>query len=284
VTVLVLGGTAEARALATSLDRAGVEFVTSLAGRVTRPRLPVGRVRVGGFGGVAGLVTFLAEHRITAVVDATHPFAQGMTANAVAACAATAVPLLRLERPGWAGAPGADTWHWVDGHAEAAALVAELGKRRPFLTVGRQELAAFTGPLSGHAVLVRVVDVPDLALPAPWTVVTSRGPYHPAGERSLMTVHRVDALVTKDSGGTYTWPKLQVAGELGLPVVVVRRRRPPGGVATVSGHEDAAAWAISQALGEVATLRGQGLPLVEPADEGGERHPENGPHRGQGDE
>lgn len=241
VTVLVLGGTAEARVLATLLDRAGVDFVSSLAGRVARPRLPVGPVRVGGFGGVAGLTTYLAEHAVTAVVDATHPFAEGMTANAVAACAASGVPLLRLERPGWAGSPGADTWHWVRDHADAAALVADLGKR-PFLTVGRQELGAFTGPLSGHAVLARVVDVPDLVLPPPWTLVTSRGPYHPTGERSLMTGHGVDALVTKDSGGTYTWPKLQVAGELGLPVVVVRRRKTPGGVALVASPADAAAW------------------------------------------
>ncbi len=239
----MLGGTSEARALAVLLDDAGVDFVSSLAGRVARPRLPVGPVRVGGFGGVAGLVTYLAEHRVAAVVDATHPFAEGMTANAVAGCAESGVPLLRLERPGWAGAPGADTWHWVGGHVEAAELVASLGKR-PFLTVGRQELGAFAGPLAGHAALVRVVDVPELALPSPWTLVTSRGPYDLVGERDLMAGHRVDALVTKDSGGTYTWPKLQVAGELGLPVVVVRRREAPVGVPTVSNPADAADWML----------------------------------------
>ncbi|TDV43719.1 CobN/magnesium chelatase [Actinophytocola oryzae] len=116
-----------------------------------------------------------------------------------------------------------------------------LGER-PFPTVGRQDLGTFTGPLSRHTPLVRVVDVPDIALPARWTLVTSRGPYHPDDERSLMTGHGVDALVTKDSGGSYTWPKIQVAGELGLPVVVVRRRASPVDVPTVSDPADAAAW------------------------------------------
>jgi precorrin-6A/cobalt-precorrin-6A reductase len=245
MTVLLLGGTSEARALAELLDDAGADFVSSLAGRVARPRLPVGPVRVGGFGGVAGLVTYLDEQAITAVVDATHPFAEGMTANALAACAEFGVPLLRLERPGWADAPGAETWHWVDDHVEAAELLASLSAR-PFLTVGRQELGAFVGPLAGHAALVRVVDVPDLSLPTPWTLLTSRGPYDPAGERALMTGHGVDALATKDSGGTYTWPKLQVAGELGLPVVIVRRRSAPVGAPTVSSPAAAADWVLTR--------------------------------------
>jgi precorrin-6A/cobalt-precorrin-6A reductase len=242
VTVLILGGTAEARALADLLVGDGVDVISSLAGRVAQPRLPAGRVRVGGFGGVDGLTSFLAERGISAVVDATHPFSERMSANAVTACHVSAVPLLRLERPGWADATGAENWHWVDHHDAAAALVAALAAR-PFLTVGRQELAVFAGPLAGHAVLARVVDVPVIPLPVSWTLVTSRGPYDLAGERDLMAGHGVDALVTKDSGGTYTWPKMQVAMEMDIPVVVVRRGKAPADVPTVTDSSAAAAWA-----------------------------------------
>lgn len=244
MSVLILGGTAEARDLAVLLQEGGLRFSSSLAGRVARPRLPVGEVRVGGFGGIDGLRRHLTEAGVTAVVDATHPFAAGISANAAAACAAAEVPLLRLERPGWAAAPGADGWHWVDDHDEAAATASRVG-RRPFLTIGRQSLDRFVGPLAGHHALVRVVDPPEVELPASWRLLLNRGPYSVEGERELFADHGVDVLVTKDSGGGHTWSKMAVADELGVPVVVVRRPGSAPGVPVVDSAAAAAEWASS---------------------------------------
>jgi precorrin-6A/cobalt-precorrin-6A reductase len=235
--VLVLGGTGEARRLATALVDGGVDVVSSLAGRVAAPVLPPGEVRIGGFGGADGLARWLAGERITAVVDATHPFAATITANAAAATARAGVPLLRLQRPGWREGPG-DDWRWVDSLEDAAAAVA--GFAHVFLTTGRRGLDAFAG-LSGE-VLLRTVDPPGPPLPARTTVVLERGPFSVDDERALLREHAVDVVVTKDSGGGMTAAKLTAARELGIPVVVVRRPPLPAGVPVVATVEEARAW------------------------------------------
>lgn len=236
--VLVLGGTGEARELAAALDRAGVPFVSSLAGRVRNPVLPVGDVRIGGFGGPDGLADYLLTHRIRAVVDATHPFAMGISASADRACGAAGVPLLRLARPGWANHPLAGNWRWVDDYPNAAAAVAG---RRVFLTTGRTTIRDFTD-VAAPFVLVRLVEPATSPLPAGWSEITSRGPYTVRAEVALMREHRIEVLVTKDSGGASTEAKLVAADRLGIRVVVVRRPAGVTGVPAVATAEEAAAW------------------------------------------
>lgn len=236
MSVLVLGGTAEARELASALVADGVDVVTSLAGAVPNVRRPAGRVRIGGFGGVEGLVDYLRTSGVSRVVDATHPFAERMTANAVAACQRVGVPLLRLERPSWATHPAAASWHWVDTLTDARSAVEEGGWRRVFLAVGRQSLKPFEG-WSGWPVLVRVV-VPPERVPSGWDVLASRGPFAIEDELALLRDRGVEALVTKDSGGP-TDAKLDAAGRLGVPVVIVRRPALPVGSTVVTTLDEA---------------------------------------------
>ncbi|MER5409840.1 cobalt-precorrin-6A reductase [Streptomyces sp. NPDC002769] len=229
--VLVLGGTTEARRLAAELaGRPGVRVTTSLAGRVSRPGALEGDVRVGGFGGADGLARWLREQRVDAVVDATHPFATRITENAARAAAATGVPAVVLRRPGWRPGPG-DRWHFAASLAEAAALLPPLG-RRVFLTTGRLGLAAFAH-LDGLHFLARSVEAPEPPLPQDIEVLLARGPFTVDDEWTLLRAHRIDVLVTKDSGGEATAAKLTAARALGLTVVVVRRPPLPDGVAAV---------------------------------------------------
>ncbi len=194
MTVLILGGTAEARELAGALDAEGTRVVSSLAGRVARPRLPAGEVRIGGFGGAGKLHDWLRENEVAAVIDATHPFAEKISASAARACPDAGVPLLRLERPGWSEGDG-DEWHWVDDLTAAAALIPALG-RRAFLTTGRQGLTEFAGD-DETWFLIRCVDPPHPPLPRQHELLLDRGPYTRAGELTLIEQHAIDVVVTK---------------------------------------------------------------------------------------
>ncbi|GGQ30911.1 cobalt-precorrin-6A reductase [Streptosporangium pseudovulgare] len=237
--VLILGGTAEARALAGELTERGVRVVSSLAGRVTDPRLPIGEVREGGFGGPDGLAAWLRAERIDAVVDATHPFAARMTASAVEAAARTGVPLLILRRPGWHEGPG-DAWLRVPTLREAAESIG--AGDRVFLTTGRRSLPVFSHS-SDAWFLARSVDPPEPPVPANVHVILSRGPYTVEGELALIRDHRLGVLVTKDSGGSMTTAKLVAARRAGIRVIMVDRPPPPPDQLCVGTVAEAADWA-----------------------------------------
>ncbi|MFF0157006.1 cobalt-precorrin-6A reductase [Streptomyces sp. NPDC005263] len=238
--VLILGGTAEARELAAALvARPGVRVTTSLAGRVARPGAITGEVRIGGFGGADGLADWLREQRVDALVDATHPFAESITANAARAAAATGVPALVLRRPGWHPGPE-DRWYPVTSLSAAADLLPRLG-RRVFLTTGRLGLAAFADLTDLHFV-VRSVEPPQPPTPPHTEVLLARGPFTVADETALLCDQRIDVLVTKDSGGGATAAKLTAARALRLPVVVVQRPPLPEAVTTVPDVAGVLAW------------------------------------------
>ncbi|WP_193048343.1 cobalt-precorrin-6A reductase [Mycolicibacterium baixiangningiae] len=238
--ILLLGGTGEARALAAALHP-GVEVISSLAGRVPDPALPVGQVRIGGFGGVDGMRRWLADTPVDAVVDATHPFAATITAHAAEVCADLALPHLLLARPAW---PAGDAIV-VHSDRDAAETVAHQGFSRVFLTTGRTGVAAFRE--SEAWILIRAVTTPDAdLLPRHHHLLLSRGPYRYDDEVAVLRTHRIDALVTKNSGGDMTRPKLDAAAALGIPVVMVDRPPVPPGVRTVATVEDALAWVRSQ--------------------------------------
>jgi precorrin-6A/cobalt-precorrin-6A reductase len=237
--VLLLGGTSEGRALAARLHQE-VDVVSSLAGRVPDPALPVGEVRIGGFGGVEGMRRWLVESKVDAVVDATHPYAATITANVAVVCRELGLPHLVLARPAW---PRGDAIG-VGSDTEAAKAVAAERYSRVFLTTGRSGTAAFVDVDAWF--LIRAVTAPDPdTLPRRHQLVLSRGPYQYDDELALLREHHIDALVTKNSGGQMTRPKLDAAAALGVAVVMVDRPPLPGGVTTVSTVDDAADWVRS---------------------------------------
>ncbi|MET8795884.1 cobalt-precorrin-6A reductase [Nocardia sp. NPDC004568] len=235
--ILLLGGTGEARELARLLTgEREHEIVSSLAGRVSEPIRPEGEVRIGGFGGVDGLREWLADHRIQLVVDATHPFAASITANAALATARLGLPMIRLSRPGWTAGPG-DRWYRVPDLATAADTAAGAGDRI-LLTIGRQGVAAFAGHTRPWY-LIRAIDPPTGALPPRHEILLARGPFTVAEESDLLARHRIEVVVTKDSGGAATAAKLTAARTAGLPVVVVDRPPVPLGIRVVTSVEEA---------------------------------------------
>ncbi|MGA7787640.1 MAG: cobalt-precorrin-6A reductase [Xanthobacteraceae bacterium] len=238
--VLILGGTTEARLLGERLAKRGDLAVTlSLAGRTAAPVPHAVPVRVGGFGGVAGLAGYLTAQRIDALIDATHPYANIMSANAAAAARTTKVRFMALRRPAWRAVAG-DRWTEVSNVSEA---VGALGRepRRVFVALGRNELAPFSGAPQ-HFYLVRSVDPVDPPLPLPHvTYVTARGPFSEAQDGALMAEHGIEIVIAKNSGGSAAYGKIAAARARGERVILLRRPVPPDGPA-VETVDDAIKW------------------------------------------
>ncbi len=221
--ILILGGTSEARDLAEYLAaRPDLTVVSSLAGRVNQPRLPEGIVRVGGFGGVAGLLSYLAAENIAVVVDATHPFAAKISGSAEVACNTLSVQLLALERPPWEPNEH-DRWCSVAG-VQAAATMANHKNNRVFLSIGRQELGAFSD-CEDAWFLLRAIDEPLDKMPAKSKLILQRGPFHLDDELQLLRNESISLIVSKNSGGAATYSKIEAARILQIPVVMIDRPR-----------------------------------------------------------
>jgi precorrin-6A/cobalt-precorrin-6A reductase len=238
--VLILGGTTEASRLARLL--AGdlrFEATLSLAGRTVAPRPQPIATRVGGFGGADGLADFLRQQKIEAVIDATHPYAAQISTNTVAACAQTNVPLASFVRPAWTAQPG-DLWKVVPTTDAAVDALGTL-PRNVFLTFGRQELHLFAAAAQHHYI-ARLIEPPQQAsLPPDLVLLRQRGPFDRDAERRLLQDHKVDVVVSKNSGGGATHPKIEAARELGLPVIMIARPDKPAGH-VVTTAEAAVAW------------------------------------------
>lgn len=215
----------EASAMARRLADRGLPATLSYMGRVERPKPQPIPVRIGGFGGVPGLVQYLTDQRITHVIDATHPFAAQMSSNAVAACAQTQTPLIALTRPAWQPGPG-DDWQRVPDMAAAVAALAGP-PRRIMLAIGRMHLAEFAAQPQHHY-LLRLVDAPVETPPLPHhTVTIDRGPFSAEADQALMRAHAIDLIVAKNAGGTGSVSKLQAARALKLPVLMIDRPQLP---------------------------------------------------------
>ncbi len=219
--VLILGGTSEATALASALAERSIPALFSYAGRVATPKPQPLPTRVGGFGGVEGLAAFLADNRITHLVDATHPFAERMSRNAVSAAQRSGIRFIALTRPPWEPMAG-DRWQPV-ASVEAAVTALAGPPERVLLAIGRMHLAAFAAQPQHHY-LLRLVDRPEAPPPLPrYHAIIDRGPFTLDGDLALLREHGVERLVCKNSGGEGAVSKLTAARQLGLPVVMIER-------------------------------------------------------------
>ena len=246
-TLLILGGSAEAAELARlAVARFAGRFrvLTSLAGRTAAPRDIPGDLRVGGFGGAAGLAEYLRRENVRLVIDALHPFAATMAANAAQACAETATPRLVLRRAPWT-AQAADRWIEVPDAAAAARALAERGITRAFLASGFKDIAAFAG-LPGIWFLVRLIDQPSEPLPFErHELILARGPFDAAGDEALLRHHAIEAVVSKNSGGKASVAKIAAARALGIPVIMITPPAPPPGE-MARNVPDVVAWIARQ--------------------------------------
>lgn len=238
--VLILGGTGDATALAEKASQIpNLEIVSSLAGRTQNLIAPVGSIRVGGFGGAAGLAQYLRENRIDRVIDATHPFAAQISWNATEAAAEVGIPHLMLIRPAWEKTEH-DRWIEVDD-IEAAVRVVKAQGQRVFLTIGRQQLAPFA-QLQNVWFLMRSIDPPSPPIPQGETLL-ERGPFTVEDERKLIDHYNINMIVSKNSGGNATYAKIIAAREMQIPIVMIDRPAMPTAT-KVSSVDDALKWLL----------------------------------------
>jgi precorrin-6A/cobalt-precorrin-6A reductase len=238
--LLILGGSGEAANLARALaGDARYDVTLSLAGRTAEPALLPGKLRTGGFGGAEGLARALAEEGFDLLIDATHPFAVQMKANAVEAGKIAGTKFLAIRRLPWVQREG-DRWIMVESLEAAAAAIGQ-DPRRVLLTTGRMELAPFRRAPQ-HLYIVRSVEAPSPEeLPPRVELITARGPFNVADERALLETHKIELIVTKNSGGAGAAAKLDAARALSLPVIMVERPDLPE-APSVETVADALAW------------------------------------------
>jgi precorrin-6A/cobalt-precorrin-6A reductase len=244
MTILILGGTSEASTLAALLaGRPDLPACLSYAGRVRNPMAQPIPTRVGGFGGVDGLVRYVRGERIRAIVDATHPFAAQMTAHAMAAARETGTPLLRLTRPAWQAELGD---HWIPAaNMDAAVSALPALPARVFVALGRNEIAVLQRAPQHHYVL-RMVDPPDAPLSLPsHEIIVARGPFTGEHDAALLANRRIDLVMAKNAGGAASIGKIVAARQFGVPVIMIARPAEPDGMRIVTEPDAAVRWLTS---------------------------------------